>query len=203
MKWQSNIDVIYNGTRDLSQGPKKPIDGLNGIPFVFHLSRMAKSKNVGSILELAATWPEMNFVLSGPKSVDTDHVSMTIKKMGINNVRLITNIDDEQKSWLFSECVAFIFPSITEGFGLPPIEAMHFGKPVFLSKLTSLPEIGGTHAVYFDDFSPATMRRTMTEGIQQLQLKKEDIKHHAKVFDWDVCADAYINRYLNLLSQPV
>lgn len=201
MKWQSKIDVIYNGTRDLSQLPKKPINELKGMPFIFHLSRMAKSKNVGSILELAAIWPEMTFVLSGPKSADTDHVSSTINKMGLNNVHLITNIDDEQKSWLFSECAAFIFPSITEGFGLPPIEAMHFGKPVFLSKLTSLPEIGGVHAVYFDDFSPSSMHRTMTEGIRQLQLKKEDIKNHAKVFNWDVCASSYVNCYLNLLIQ--
>jgi glycosyltransferase involved in cell wall biosynthesis len=55
------------------------------------------------------------------------------------------------KQFYLSKCHAFVFPSIREGFGLP--QAMHFGKPVFLSNKTSLPEVGGKHAYYWDNLS--------------------------------------------------
>ena len=200
MKWSKQIEVIYNGTRNLSQAAKRPLPHLIEKQFIFHLSRMAKSKNVDSILRLAKVWPEMTFVLSGPESRDSDHVLKVIKELALTNVELITNIDDEQKAWLYEQCAAFIFPSITEGFGLPPIEAMHFGKPVFLSRLTSLPEIGGAQAIYFDDFSAESMRGVMQLGIHQLQAQKEQIQKHAQIFDWDICAKSYINSYLQLLK---
>ena len=62
------------------------------------------------------------------------------------NVRVLLGIDDATKAWLLGHCEAFVFPSLAEGFGLPPLEAMYFGAPVFLSRLTSLPEIGGSQA---------------------------------------------------------
>lgn len=53
---------------------------------------------------------------------------------------------------LYESCVAFLFPSITEGFGLPVIEAMSFGTPVFLSNSSSLPEVGGNEAFYWNSY---------------------------------------------------
>src|SRR5690606_37805666 len=75
-----------------------------------------------------------------------------------DKVILTGKVSDEAKQYYLENCTAFLFPSIREGFGLPPIEAMKFDKPVFLSNLTSLPEIGGDAAFYWDNFDPYYMK---------------------------------------------
>lgn len=201
MGWRKPIEVIYNGARDLTEQAREPIDNWNGRPFIFHLSRMARSKNIHSIIELARIWPEMDFIFAGPSSEDSKNVIETVASLDLKNILILTNINDQQKSWLFSECYAFLFPSWTEGFGLPPIEAMHFGKPVFLSNLTSLPEIGGACAIYFDDFSPQSMKATIIKGVPILETLKGKIENRAQSFDWDKCASSYIDLYLRLLNK--
>ena len=57
--------------------------------------------------------------------------------------------------------------SLAEGFGLPVAEAMRLGKPVFLSRLTSLPEVGGAAAYYFEELEPAAMRLVLATGLVQ------------------------------------
>jgi len=61
-------------------------------------------------------------------------------------VSLLGTISESDKIFYYKNCLAFAFPSLREGFGFPVLEAMTFGKPVFLSNKTSLPEIGGSHA---------------------------------------------------------
>ena len=73
------------------------------------------------------------------------------KKIGVADRLVMTGlISEEQKYRYLKECSLFVFPSIAEGFGLPVIEAMAFGKKVLLSRHTCLPEIGGDHAYYLD-----------------------------------------------------
>ena len=152
--------TIHNGATDLSEAPQRAVDGLAGRSFFFHVSRMAPSKNVEAIVGLARAWPERTFVLAGPA---WGHSKQLHDELGdsLPNVRVLLGIDDAEKAWLLGHCEAFLFPSLAEGFGLPPLEAMYFGAPVFLSRLTSLPEIGGSQAAYFDDFSPQSMRATI------------------------------------------
>jgi len=73
-------------------------------------------------------------------------------------------LPDEELAGLLTECSALIFPSLYEGFGLPVLEAMASGKPVLCSNVTSLPEVAGDAAVYFDPTSP----RAIAEGIEAL-----------------------------------
>src|SRR5207344_2364333 len=104
----------------------------------------------------------------------------------LRNLQVVQEVSDARKSWLYAHCKAFLFPSLTEGFGLPPLEAMHFGKPVFLSKLTSLPEVGGDAAAYFDDFEPLSMRHGIESAMPALLARSEEIRRHAAGFNWDL-----------------
>ncbi len=86
---------------------------------------------------------------------------------------------------------------------MPVIEAMSLGKPVFLSRLTSLPEVGGTEAFYFDDFSAQNMRKTFEEGMANYLKnpeKAERIKEWAKQFTWENAAAEYLNLYRQVLA---
>ena len=91
-----------------------------------------------------------------------------------------------------------------EGFGIPTIEAMRFGKPVFLSNSTSLPEIGGKHAFYWDHFEPKYMAEIFIKEIITYNAKKdwysEQYIKRAKSFDWNKAAKQYIELYKTILQ---
>ncbi len=201
--WSGPLDVIHNGARDLSHDAQEPLPGRggDGRPFLFHLSRMSPSKNPQAILGLAAAWPEMDFVLCGPLSGDAKALRAQPHPP---NVTFHLGISDQQKAWAFAHCAGFVFPSLAEGFGLPPIEAMYFGKPVFLSRLTCLPEIGGDAAYYFDVFDSQQMRRVVEAGLADHAQagRAQSARAHAARFDWDAAAAAYLALYRRLLGLP-
>jgi glycosyltransferase involved in cell wall biosynthesis len=196
------IEVVYNGVTDLSTAPRTALAGLS-TGFLLHVSRMAPNKNVQALIDLAAAWPQRQFVLAGGSGKFTTGLQDQVRQRGLPNVRFRLDIDDTQKAWLYAACDGFLFPSLSEGFGLPPLEAMHFGKPVFLSRLTSLPEVGGDVAHYFDSFEPADMRRTIEVGLTEhtrLDLGARLVAH-ARRFTWSACADGYVAIYLRCLER--
>jgi len=109
-------------------------------------------------------------------------------------------VSEEEKSWYFRSCLAFAFPSRAEGFGIPVVEAMYYGKPVFLSDQVSLPEIGGSEAYYFTDFDPAAMREVFNRGMADYQShgRAEQIRQRALRYNWDQAAQDYLGIYRKL-----
>jgi glycosyltransferase involved in cell wall biosynthesis len=98
-------------------------------------------------------------------------------------------------------CTAFIFPSLAEGFGLPVIEAMHFGRLVISSNLTALPEIGGDAAYYFKNFEPEHMQKVLKESLADYHSNpkmENKIKERAAFFNWKRAASEYMAVYKSL-----
>ncbi len=200
--WRGPLEVIYNGARNFIDAPRAPLPGWaadDPRPFLFHLSRLSPSKNPRAIVDLARAWPEMRFVLCGPPGDDSRRLRAAV---GLPNLEFHLGISEAQKAWAYAQCAGFLFPSWAEGFGLPPIEAMHFGKPVFLARRSCLPEIGSDAADYFDDFAPAAMRRVVQAGLarQAQPGRAAAIQAHAAQFDWDRAAAAYLALYRRLLG---
>ena len=216
--WRRPIQTIHNGVTDLSGAPQEPValpqiaglrssnDALQGGGsaggYLFHISRLTTSKNIAAILELAAAWPEQAILLAGPASRHSRAVQTAIDQRGLRNVGLLTSVSDAQKAWLFAQCQGLLFPSLAEGFGLPVIEAMHFGKPVFLSRLTALPEVGGTVAHYFDRFEGSAMRKVVQQGLalHHAQHQEDAIRQWAAQFNWDRCAQRYLDLYVQRVA---
>jgi glycosyltransferase involved in cell wall biosynthesis len=120
-----------------------------------------------------------------------------------DRVKVIGTINDDDKAWYYKNCLAFAFPSIAEGFGLPVIEAMHFGKPVFLSTHTSLPEVGGDAAFYFDSFDGGAMQLVFAAGMEKYNSTeniRETIMAHAETFNWHNTARQYLALYSECLN---
>ena len=150
--------------------------------------------------------PQYNLILSGNNNTHyaNNKLQKTIAQLGFENRVVITGkISEIDKQYYMKNCTAFVFPSLREGFGIPPIEAMRFGKPVFLSNNTSLPEVGGEHAFYWDNYSPDYMAQVLENGLNTFYKNKSALSknyiNHAKSFNWDNAAKAYIEVYRKLL----
>jgi glycosyltransferase involved in cell wall biosynthesis len=201
--------VIYNGnpisTRlDTSLFSSNiPIDK----PFLYSIGDFLERKNFLSLAKMMLHCKDYNLILSGNNDKPYGkEIELFIKENNLHNSVFLTGkVDELTKQYYLSRCLAFVFPSIREGFGLPPIEAMAFGKPVFLANRTSLPEIGGKEAYYWEDFEPLYMKSIIDNGISDFynnQSEKEKlVLKRANSFDWKIAASDYLKVYNELLQQ--
>ena len=124
------------------------------------------------------------------------------RKLGVSErLHVLGPVSEEDKAWYFKNCQAFILPSLAEGFGAPVVEAMKFGKPIFLSNLTSLPEIGGEVSFYFSSFEPDHMQQVFHDGMVEYQRNglAKRIVARGNQFSWQEKAMDYLNVYRSLL----
>lgn len=196
--------VIYNGITNLTTAARKRPEKHLPDSFMLHISRLAEKKNVHLLVEMMRFLPDMNLVLAGKgRAAYERELRGIIDKYNLKNVCMLGYVSREEKASLLNDCRALLFPSRSEGFGLPVVEAMCFGKPVYLSRLTSLPEVGGSEAYYFDTLEPKAMaevvRAKQDEYNSEAQAKSERIKRHAAKFDWAKTARQYIDYYLDII----
>ena len=175
-------------------------------PFLYSIGDFLERKNFLSVVKMMQLLPEFNLILSGnnDKAYGKEIQEFISANKLEDRVFLTGKVDEKAKQFYLSRCEAFVFPSIREGFGLPPIEAMAFGKPVFLSDKTSLPEIGGKAAYYWNHFDPEYMKEVLLAGLQDFynnkEIKQQEILSQAHSFEWKKAASAYLNIYKSLLN---
>ena len=199
--------VIYNGCNLPDEGMAftKPAFITDDTPFIFTIGTVAVKKNF-HVLPALLRGNDYKLVIAGIKQ-DADYYDKIIeeaKKHGVEE-RLVMagSVTQAEKFWLLLNMLAFVFPSISEGFGLPVIEAMHFGKPVILSTHTSLPEIGGDAAYYFPSFEADEMQQVFYNSLQHYaanEMQQQKIKNRAADFSWDKAAEKYVALYKQLLA---
>jgi hypothetical protein len=176
--------VIFNGVSPVSAGKTEPA----AAPYLFSIG-LHPLKNYAVALPLLVAEPELRWVIAG-SDVHGHRAKLeeAAGEMGVSDrLQFAGAVTEQEKNVLYAGCRALVFPSLAEGFGLPVLEAMSAGKPVFLSTLTSLPEVGGTEAYYFQDFEPATIISTFRKGISEYDNdpgKRKDLKQWAGHFTW-------------------
>lgn len=197
--------VIYNGATDLSDAPQAAVEGLPPENFLLHISRMGPKKNVHLLVEMMKHLPEEHLVIMGSAHKSyRRRLEKIVEREGLTNVHFAGRVSDAEKTWGLTHCRGLLFPSMSEGFGLPVVEAMYCGKPVFLAPYTSLPEVGGGEAYYFTKLEPEEMARTVKKGLADMAAQPEKasrLRNHAQKFSWDRAADEYISLYIDLLGE--
>jgi glycosyltransferase involved in cell wall biosynthesis len=200
--------IIYNGNpiREITLPDNYRPKVFITSPFLFSIGELTPRKNFHTLVEMLSFLPDYHLILSGNNNTDyaLGKLNDTIKKYNLENRVIITGkISDLDKQYYLTNCSAFVFPSLREGFGIPPIEAMRFGKPTFLSNNTSLPEIGGKNAFYWDDYEPEYMAKIVEEGLIEFNQNKNELSskyiNHAKSFNWDESSKQYADVYRSLL----
>lgn len=196
------VDVIYPGC-PVYRGPAEPLPYVPERPFLFTIGTLLEKKNF-HVLPCLLKGNDFDLYIAGNYSPYADRIRQEAKKWGVaDRVHILGAIREEEKQAYLQTCTAFVFPSIAEGFGIPVVEAMACGKPLFLSAHTSLPEIGGELAVYFNRaFDPEEMQREFQEGIQRFaaHTPTEALKKRAALFSWDRTALGYWKIYRELLE---
>ena len=194
-----HIDVIYNGC-NVYRGEIRQPDSLPAKDFIFSVATVLPKKNF-HVLPCLLKGTDLELVIAGNKSDYVNVILEEARKYGVEErVKIVGPIEERVKHWYLKNCKAFVFPSIAEGFGLPVLEAMAYGKPVFLSRHTCLPEIGGDYAYYFNmDFDRELMQVEFKRGLEDyygdVSRKAEEIKEYANRFSWENTARLYLRIY--------
>lgn len=202
------IEVIHNGLEFGNHIGTRPsalqID--ESVPYILNIGVLQHKKQQHLLVEMLAhlsTDIHLILVYSGENEY-ASVIRKSIEKHGLEDrVHFLPNVSDEEKTYLLRHCLAYAHPSLAEGFGIPPIEAMYLGKPVFLSRHTSLPEIGGNEAYYFDKAEGEDMAHIFEQGISDYQAdaeKSERLKAWAKHYDYRSMGAKYVDIYKRILE---
>lgn len=192
------IEIIYNGIQ--LESPYNDYNDKFYNPFLFSIGRICAQKNFLTLIRLLAKINDYTLIIAGNDKHQYSKVLFEeAKKLGvIDRLIILTDISEAQKSWLYQHCHGFLFPSLCEGFGLPVIEAMRYGKPVFISDLPIFREIAADYAFYFPSFDPDVMRKTFENGLKNYQMEQNlslKIKQHSLQYSWATAIEKYISIY--------
>ena len=175
-------------------------------PFLLSIGNCLPHKNFHALFGLVERLPEIRLVIAGKKTTPYgEHLEREVAKRGLSDrVILPGEVSDGDRQWLYEHCEAFLFPSLTEGFGFPVLEAMQCGRPVFVSRRTSLPEIAGDMGFYFDGYEPAELANVYRDGMARYQAEPAlatRLREHAARFSWTATARGYADVYAGILGR--
>lgn len=202
------IVVTYEAADEITE-PIEPIKELQSKPFIFYVGRPQPHKNLSRLLEafviVKKSQPELLLVLAGPKDKVYDRFIDEAKKLGIASSVVFTGfVTEGQLKWLYRGCKAYIFPSLSEGFGLPGLEAMLHRAPVVSSDTTCLPEVYDNAAWYCNPLDVYDIARSINEVLTNNELRNTLIRRgreRAKSFSWQRMAEQTLDVYTKALSK--
>jgi glycosyltransferase involved in cell wall biosynthesis len=197
------VSVISLGVHK-SRLPSKPLP----IPFkrfLLYVGQHAWHKNLLRLCDahqgLLDIYPDLGLVFAGKDDGAALITKRYIAQQGYRNIHFTGSVDDAQRDWLYSECAAYAFPSLSEGFGLPGLEAMAAGAPVVSSSGTCLPEVYGDAAFYFNPFDVVDMRRALDRVLSDADVRQSLIAMGAervKAFSYRDMANSYLSLYCRI-----
>jgi len=165
--------------------------------YFIYVGNASPHKNVKRLIEAFLKFYEINnsfqLVLAGKKEKFYEQIERELIERGISRDRVILTdmVSDEELYSLLANAYALTFPSLAEGFGIPPLEAMASGIPVLVSNISCLPEICQDKALYFDPYNTDDIAEKMRIISEDENLRENLIKkglEHVKSFSWDKMA---------------
>jgi glycosyltransferase involved in cell wall biosynthesis len=200
------ITVTYESADRLGADAVAPRKTLSA-PFILYVGRAQKHKNLDRLVDafkkIQETSRDIEFVFVGKKDTAYLRLEKYIKTRGIEHVRLTGFVSDEELRWYYENAEAYVFPSLSEGFGLPALEAMVHGCPVVSSNATCLPEIYGDAAHYFDPEDVDDMAAKINDVLGNKKLRDSLIKkghEQVKKYSWRKMAEQTLAVYNKALK---
>jgi glycosyltransferase involved in cell wall biosynthesis len=209
---EDRVSVVYLGFREpLRQMPNHATDprieaDFLKSPFLLYVGNRGGYKNFDKLLTAYAHAPgvasDFRLVCFGGGPFSPKEVKRH-RHLGLPDARVIQiSGDDSLLSAAYGRASALVCPSLYEGFGLPPVEAMAHGCPVVCSDAGSLPEIVGPAGVYFDPNSAASIAASLTRVLSSPAYRAELVrngKERCRLFSWDRCVEETMAVYRKLV----
>lgn len=202
----NKIEMIYEGV-DLERfNPlnAKEFDfkkfNLKKEKYILYVGNVYPHKNIDRLLEVfAAIKPKQNIdknlklVLVGKKDYFFENIINKVKNLNLEESVIFPGyVEDEELISLYENSLFYVFPSLYEGFGLPPLEAIALGAPIVISNATCLPEIFGEHIEYFDPKSKDDMKEVLYSFIIDKEKRELQKTYHQIIlnkYSWQDMAE--------------
>ena len=201
------ITVTLEGADQVNAKPEA-MPEFEGKKFIMYVGRPLPHKNLRRLIQaytlLKEKDPDLCLVLAGKKDTLYKRHERYVNKHNIPDVTFTGFIPDGQLRWLYENCAAYIFPSLSEGFGLPGLEAANSGAPVVCSNATCLPEVYGDAVEYFDPYDVEDMAKHINRVITDEKRRKELIrlgKKQADKYSWRRMAEQTLEVYKEALGE--
>ncbi len=220
---EQKIEVVYNAIDDrFRTGHASDADRdliaeryQANYPFILYAGRISPHKNIVRIIEAFAAlkaeldkegkYPELKLIIIGDEVSRHAYLRRTVIKGGVqNDVRFLGFVPIDVLRIFYDVAKVFVFPSLYEGFGLPPLEAMAHGTPVVTSNVSSLPEVVGNAAVMVNPENVFEIMRALHRVLldQDLRAKlKERGYEQVQKFSWESSAQRILNIYRQVASE--
>jgi glycosyltransferase involved in cell wall biosynthesis len=206
----SGVDEKYRPVEDMKlrrlvrEKYKIPLD----VPYIFSIGTVQPRKNYGKLISAIARlqndFPDLHVVIAGGKGWLEGPIYQAVDVLDLaDRVHFIGYAEDEDIPVLYSDARCTAYVSLYEGFGFPVVESMACGTPVLTSNVSSMPEVGGTAALYVDPYDIDDI----TNGLQRI-LTDEDLRkrlqeaglRQVKRFTWERSAQDLVSIYERVLS---
>lgn len=188
------ITVSYLGGRKLP----KPKAYDQQKDFYLFVGSLKPSKNIPRLLDafhrfLEKTHADIDLLLVGGDKWIDERIEESMQKLPEKTkkqIKFVGNIDDDELAWLYEKTLCMVSPSIMEGFGLPFVEALSFGKPVIGPLTGSVPEVVGDAGILVDPKAVQAIATALTRmgDARQRDIFAKKAKQQAARFDWQIFA---------------
>jgi len=213
----SQIEVVYNAIDErFLRGHASDTDRqllaeryLVTYPFLLYAGRISPHKNLVRIIEAFSAlkaelekqekFPDLKLIIIGDELSKHPDLRRTVIRGGVqNDVRFMGFVPIEMLRVFYDAAKIFVFPSLYEGFGLPPLEAMAHGTPVVTSNTSSLPEVVGNAAVLVNPENVFEIMRALLRVLLDQAVRdkfKQRGYEQAQKFSWDASARQILSAY--------
>lgn len=188
---QRKVVVAYEAAEPQIAGESEPVEGVKK-PFIMHVGSPFPHKNIRRLIKafekLREKNPDLTLVLAGKKEFHFLRLILWAKgRESYGSIVFTGFIPDTQLKWLYENAEAYVLPSLSEGFGLPGLEAMVHGTPLVSSNATCLPEVYGNAAQYFDPRNVDDMASAISRVISGEKTREKLIqagRKQVKKYSW-------------------
>ncbi len=213
----NHIDVVYNAIDDrflrghATAADRELIAQRYQVtyPFLLYAGRISPHKNVVRMIEAFSAlktelerdhlYPDLKLIIIGDDLSGNPDLRRTVVRSGVqNDVRFLGFVPIEVLRIFYDEAKIFVFPSLYEGFGLPPLEAMAHGTPVVTSNVSSLPEVVGNAAVLVNPENVFEIMRALHRVLMDQPLRdrmKERGYQQSTRFSWEISVRRVLEVY--------
>lgn len=200
---ESKTHVVPHGFTPLQQAPAAE----GSPPYLLYVGSRAGYKNFGLLLEAFSRsgLQRSHRLMAVGGGAFSPQEQQQIAGLGLSgSITLVPKADDTGLARAYRNAALFIYPSLYEGFGFPPLEAMSLGCPVLVNRTSSLPEVCGEAAFYFEASNANELSRSLVAVLgdsQGLALKRKQGLHQVGLYDWRRSASSTLDVYRKVLTR--